>query len=229
MTNKKQVKKARKSEKNASSSGTRMKIKKQIKRENARNKRTIIFSLIIMASMSYLVVSLNNDGLFSGWEIYFAYGYLILINILLLINILKVISKNRFLFEISGDRVKIKDGMFKAPLSIMLDRIRYVDVYEKDMEDFEVLIVIERGKRNKAFQSFDRNFVKSNPHYGKVLNNLEELYPDNKFYCYVMKKAGAMKYLYLYMLYKSCYEAKFSSLSMDYIRRFVEEYIDNHI
>jgi hypothetical protein len=201
-----------------------MKIKKQIKRESSRKKSRVIISIVVMVLMSYFVVSLNEEELFTGWERYFTYGYLVVINGLLLINIFRTILSNIFEFNIVDGKIRVKDKLLKPTFSIGLDKIVYVDVGEKGKDDFEVLMVLEKGKRNKNLRQFDKDFVNSNIAFSSSLRHIKDIYPDRNFYCYTIRKMGSYKYYYLYLLYKNSYSAEFSKTSLEYIKRFVEEY-----
>lgn len=201
-----------------------MKIKKQLKREKARRKNVIILSIIIMVVMPYLVLVLNDQGVFRGWEVYFAFSYAGFVDLLLLFNIFRLFTDGVFDFHISNEKVKIKDSLFKAPFTIQLDRILYVDVLPRHKDDFEILIIIEKGKRNKKFNVFSKEYVKLNLQYKEIYNHITNAFPNTELCSYSMRKAGSKKYYYLYLLYKSAYNSEFTQNAVDYIKRFMEEY-----
>lgn len=201
-----------------------MKIKKLLGRERSKRRWIVVISIIVMILMPYMVAVLNDQGLFSGWEVYFVFSYAGVVDILLLVNILRVISEDQFDMFISEDKIKIKSGMLKSTFSIPMDRIVYIDVGEKGKSEFEVIIVVDKGKRNKNLSEFNYSIAKYSPYYKKLYNKLKNEYPDKKLYCYIIKKAGARKYYYLYSIYKKAYNAYFSDLSIQYIKRFMEEY-----
>lgn len=201
-----------------------MKIKKQISREISRRRRIILLSLTVMILMSYLVLSLNEEKLFTGWELYFAFGYLFLVNGLLMANILRIVLGNFLRFNIEDGRVRIKDGIFRPRFSIGLDKIVYVDLSENKKGEFEILIVMEKGKRNKSLREFGREIMEMDPAYRGAYIHLENAHPEERFYCYILKRGGANKYYYLYTIYKNSYKAEFSKTSLNYIKRFIEEY-----
>lgn len=201
-----------------------MKIKKQLKKENSGRKNIIIISIIIMLIMPYIVIVLNDQGIFNGWERYFAFSYAAIVDLMLFLNIIRLISENVFQFEVVNQRVKIKDSLFKGGFSISLDKILYVDVLPRHKDDFEMLIIIDKGKRGKKFNIFDREYVKFNTQYKDIYNLLLNLYPNKMFYSYSIRKTGAKKYYYLYVLFKNAYNSKFSENSVEYIKSFMEEY-----
>jgi hypothetical protein len=201
-----------------------LKIKKQIKKEKSGRNRIIVVSIIIMLLMPYIVVALNNQGTFIGWEKYFAFSFAGLIDLLIVVNILRVVAEGNFDFTIHNQRIKIISGFFKPAFSIHLDKVLFVDISEKSKDEFEVLIVFHKGKRNKSFLSFNSDFVKSNKEFKSAFNYLINRYPDSELWCYRIKKGGAKKYYYLYLIFKSAYHVEFSQHAVDYIRRFMEEY-----
>jgi hypothetical protein len=201
-----------------------LKIKRQIKREKAKRKRTILLSVIVMLAMPYIVSSLNSEGIFRGWEVYFAFSYAALVDLLLFVNIIRVISEDKFDFEIYNEKIRIKSGVLRSPFSISLDKVVYVDVSEKSKEDFEMLIICQKGKRSRKFFVFNSLFVRKNKQYREAYNFLKNTYPDKEFWCYPIKNAGARKYYFLYLIFKSAYHVEFSDRALDYIKRFMEEY-----
>ncbi|EYE89880.1 hypothetical protein Q428_00560 [Fervidicella metallireducens AeB] len=201
-----------------------MKIKKQLKRDIARRKKLTAASLFIMILMVYLVAVLNDQGIFMGWEKYFAFLYVGVVNLLLFVNIVKLVSDDKFQLILGNQKVRIKDSFFKSPFNINLDKIIYIDIVERKNYEFEIVIIMEKLKRNKRFVKFDNSFIKGDPGYKKVYTHLRNSYKDKDLYCYIIKKAGARKYYYLYLLYKNSYNAEFSQLALNYVRTFMEEY-----
>lgn len=201
-----------------------MSIKKQLKKERAKNKKIILFSLFIMVLMPYMVLILNNEGLFSGWEVYFAFFYAAFVDMLLLYNIIRINSDKNYEFYIENNKLKIKEGIFSSTHSVSLNKVLYVDVSQTTIDDFEALIIMEKVKRNKGFFDFDPEYIKKDKDHKNTYNHLVNKYPNKEFYGYILKKAGSKKYYYLYMLYKNSYNAAFSKKAMEYVKRFTDEY-----
>lgn len=201
-----------------------MSIKKQLKKERSKNKKIIVFSLVIMVIMPYMVVILNNEGLFSGWEIYFAFFYAAFVDVLLLYNILRIKRDENYEFYLGNQKIKVREGIFRSSFSISTNKILYVDISKKSIDDFEVLIVMEKSKKNNNFFDFNAHYVKKDGDYKNTYNHLADIYPDKEFCSYIINKSGSKKYYYLYMLYKNCYNATFSTRAMGYVKRFTDEY-----
>lgn len=201
-----------------------MKIKKQIKRENARRKNIITFSVLVMVLIPYLIVVLNDQSIFKGWEAYLSFSFVVVVDLLLLLNIIRVMSDSFFEFTINNQRIRIKDSIVRKPVSIQAEKVAYVDVAEKSREDFDILVIMEKGKRHKNFESLDEDFIKSHMQYKEVYNEFLKQHQNNEYYTYIIRKAGAKKYYYLYLLYKNAYHAKFTKNAVNLVKRFMEEY-----
>ncbi len=201
-----------------------MKIKKQIKRERAWRKNVIMVSLVIMAAIPYLIILLNDQGIFKGFETYISFSFVIIVDLLLLLNIIRILSDSFFEFTITSGRIRIRDRLFKKPIIVQADRVAYVDIARKPKEDFDIFIVIEKGKRQKNFQVLDDEFMKRHVQYKDVYNEFLEHHRGNEYYTYIIRKAGANKYYYLYLLYKNAYSSEFTKEAVVLVKRFMEEY-----
>lgn len=201
-----------------------MKIKKQLKKEKNRSKRLIFFSIFIMVLIPYIVVVLKDQGIFKGWQIYFVYLYLATVEILLIINITKIIYDSKYDVILEDGKIKIKAGILSSLISIPLDKIVYIDVSNINEHNFEILIIIEKGKRNKKFQNFNKEFIRKNDDYKMTYHYLKSNYENMDFYYYIIRRAGAKKYYYLYLIYKNAYGAEFSEEALNYLKMLMEEY-----
>lgn len=201
-----------------------MKIKKQIKHETTKRKRIVLASLVFIIIIPYIISILNDQQVFKGWEVYFAFVYAAVVDLLLILNIIRVISEGRFDFSIHNQKIKVKESLFRTPLTILSDRIVYVDAVSKNREDFNILIVMKRNKRNKNLLSFDNEFIKQHSQYREAFNAVMQMDDTSNLCYYIIRKAGSKKYYYLYLLYKNSYGAEFSDTSLEYIKRYTEEY-----
>lgn len=201
-----------------------MKIKKQIKRERAWRKNIITISLVIMAVIPYLIIVLNDQGIFKGFETYISFSFAVIVDLLLLLNIIRILSDSFFEFTITGGRIRIRDRVFRKPVIVQADRVAYVDIAKRPREDFDIFIVIEKGKRHKNFQILDDEFIKRHIQYRDVYNQFLERHEGNEYYTYIIRKAGANKYYYLYLLYKNAYSSEFTKEAVVLVKRFMEEY-----
>lgn len=201
-----------------------MKIKKQIKKERARRKNIITLSLVVMAVIPYLIIVLNDQRVFKDWEAYISLSFAIALDLLLLLNIMRILSDSFFEFSITNQRIRIKDSIIRKPIIVQADRVAYVDIAEKAREDFDIITIIEKGKRHKNFQILDENFIKGHMQYKDVYSRFLKQNPEDEYYTYIIRKAGAKKYYYLYLLYKNAYHSEFTKNAVNLIKRFMEEY-----
>jgi hypothetical protein len=161
--------------------GGNLKIKKLVKKERTRRRNIVIVSILIMFVMPYVVIALNRQGVFRGWEIYFAYTYAVLVDLLLFLNLLRIAGDNIFEFQIAGQKARVRDGILKPQFTISLERIIYVDVIDKPREDFEVLLIMEKGKRNKKFSNFNADYIRINNRYKSAYHSVRELFPEMEY------------------------------------------------
>lgn len=202
-----------------------MSIKKALKKERTTKKKIVLFALSIMAVMTYVVMSLYAAGYFEGYEKYLAIIYIIVVDSLLFLSLVRVFADNKFEFQLQNDKVKIKDGIFSSGFTIPFDWFVFVDAAPKvNQEDIEILLVMQKGRRNKKFFKLSDELVRIRPAYKDTYRMLIDQYPKGDLFYYIVRKSGAKKYYYLYQLYKNIYDVKFSDRAVTYIRDFMEEY-----
>lgn len=200
-----------------------MKIKKQLKRERAWRKNIVMVSLLIMVVIPYLIIVLNDQGIFRGFETYISFSFVVVVDLLLLLNIIRILSESYFEFTITNGRIRIRDSIFRKPVIVQADRVAYVDIAKKPKEDFDIFVVIEKGKRHKNFQILDEEFMKRHIQYRDVYDRFLEKHMGNEYYTYIIRKSGAHKYYYLYLLYKNAYSSEFTEEAVLFVKRFMEE------
>jgi hypothetical protein len=201
-----------------------LKIRKGLKKEKTRKNRVLFISLLIMIIMPYIVVILNDEGVFNLWEFHFALSYAILVDTLLLFYIIKCFAHYDLRFSIHGQKMKIKDGTFKLYFSISLNKLLHVGIVESKNNDFDIFIVMKKGKINKNFKNFNIEYVKEHPRFKDIYENFFKKGETVDYFCVFIKKGGVKKYYLLYSIFKSAYNAEFSTLALDYVKKFMEEY-----
>lgn len=201
-----------------------MNIKKRFKKEKTSITRTIIISLVIMILMPYMVVILNDQGIFKGWEFYFALAYAILVDLLLVYYIFKNLDDKKLVFEVSGRKIRIKDSLVRFSFSIPLDKIIYIDVIERKNQEFSLFILMRKGKRNKRFISFNIGYAKLNPQYKRVYEHFNSPNEIVDYHLVLLNRGGAKKFYLLYLIFKNAYNAEITPKALDYVKKFMEEY-----
>lgn len=199
-----------------------MSIKKALKKEKGKRNRNIILSIVLMVIIAYLVVVLVEKEVLTGFDVYFSFIYVIGIDILLLINILKVLSEEKVSFEVKGDKLEIDGGYFSNNYILPLNRIFYVDIEKISKKDFNVMLVTKKNNKKK-FKDFDELYLKKK--YNSAIEYIEEVYGREQKFSYIeIKNSGTRKYYLLYALYKNTTDIEFSKEAMNYVIKFVNEY-----
>ena len=201
-----------------------MKIKKSLKKEKTSKNRILFISLLIMIIMPYMVVIMNEEGIFNNWEFHFGVSYAILVDTLLLFYITKSFANYDLVFNIHGQKMKIKDGTFNLKFDIPLTKLLYVDIIESKNNDFDILIIMKKGKVNKKFKNFNIEYVKEHPRFKVVYEHFFKKGEIVDYFYVFIKKGGVKKYYLLYSIFKRAYNAEFSTLALDYVKKFMEEY-----
>lgn len=201
-----------------------MSIKKRFKKEKAMRKRTIAISIVIMILMPYMVFILNDEGIFKGWEYDFAQAYAILVDLLLVLNIIRIYNESNLKFQILGRKIKIKDSFFKFSVSIPFEKILYIDILEKKNLDFDIFIVMKKGKKHKRFMFFNISYVKTHLVYKPVYEHLNSKNETVDYLCMLIKRGGTRKFYLLYLIFKNAYNAESSQRTIEYVKKIMEEY-----
>lgn len=201
-----------------------MNIKKRYKKEKSMIKRNFIIVFLLMVLIPYIVVILNDEGIFSGLEFDFALMYASVIDILLLFYIIKDINDNRLSFQMVGRKLRIKKGLFGFSFSISVDKTFYVDIIENKKQNYEIVIIMKKGKKNKNFIAFNIGFVKTHQQYKGIYEHLNRDNPSVDYNCVILASGGSKKFYLLYTLFKNAYNAEFSLKSVNYVKKFMEEY-----
>lgn len=201
-----------------------MKIKKQIKKEKSRRSRVIFLSVIIMIVVPYIINVLSNQGTFHGWEEKFSFLYAVIIDLLLMINIIRIKVDDNFDMTAKEGRIIIKDHILKPPFVLNPEKATYVGTLDKSDCDFEIIIIMNNMKREKRFQKFNDEYVRQHSQYRTIYTHLMDTREDKDFCYYRIEKSGARKYYYLYLLFKNLYRAEFSKVTVEKVKMIMEEY-----
>lgn len=201
-----------------------MNLKKRLKKEKTNKTRAILICSTVMILMPYMVLVLNDQGIFKGWEYNFSLSYAILIDVLLFLYILKSISDLYLSFYVGHQKIKIKDGLFKLYFQIQLQKVVYVDIIKRKNDEFEIFIIMKKGKRNRKYIPFNIEYVKIHPEFRLTYEYLSEKNTVVDFSGTYIRKGGVKKYYLLYMLFKNSHNSEYSKAALEYVKRFMEEY-----
>lgn len=199
-----------------------MSIKKALKKEKSKRRRDILLSMFLIVFMAYFVVVLVENGVLTGFDIYFSFVYVLGIGILLLINILRTLSEEKMSFEVKEDRLLIDGGYLSPNYLLPISRVLYVDVEKTSKNDFNVILVTKKSKKKK-YKDFGELYIKNK--YTSALDYMAENYEKDSEFSYIeVKNSGARKYYLIYILYKNSEDIAFSKEALKYVKDFVNEY-----
>ncbi|MEF9953449.1 MAG: hypothetical protein RR840_09565 [Clostridium sp.] len=198
-------------------------IKRTLKKESFSRKRDIVISIVLMAGMAYLVTALTSAGILKGFDSYFSFIYVIFVDLLLLLNIVKVLSEEKIYFEVEDDKLKIGGGYIDNGYLVPMERILYVDVISGSRGDFNVILVTKAGGRKK-YKPLTETVVRKNTYLRDAYTEVNHLYSEESYSYLEIKRSGSRKYYLLYALYKSHFNINFSKKAIEYIKKFILEY-----
>jgi hypothetical protein len=199
-------------------------IKKRFKKEKTNKKRALFICIIVMILMPYMVIALNEQSIFGGWEYYFALAYAILVDLLLIFYLVRKFNDSKISFQIIGRKIKIRDSFFKFYYSISFEKIIYIDIIDKKNLDFDIVIVMKKGKKNKRFINFNIGYIKTHQQYKGIYEHLNNRNEVVDYQCILINRGGTKKFYLLYLIYKNSYNADLSPRVLDYVKKFMEEY-----
>ncbi|MEF9953161.1 MAG: hypothetical protein RR838_11280 [Clostridium sp.] len=203
--------------------GNTLGIKKTLKKESFSRKRDIAISIVLMVLMVYVVNVLSSAGILEGFDSYFSFIYVIVVDFLLLLNIVKVLSEEKIFFEVEGNRLKIGGGYIDNGYVVPLDKILYVAALSDKREGFNVLIITKGGGRRK-YKPLTESIVRKNTYLREAYSEVKHIYGEGNYSYIEIKKSGSRKYYLLYVLYKSQFNINFSKEAIEYIKKFILEY-----
>jgi hypothetical protein len=201
-----------------------MNIYKKIEREKNINLLRVFLPLVIVFTVGYFLYEFIHAGLLVGWEVYFAMFCYISILITLIIVDLGIVRWIVYDIDIRDGKLRIKDSLFTRAIYIPLDRIYYISSMgtENDIGYDSIFITDKKITHSKIKPLAAGEFQTGHGHYS-VINELKELYPDKKFYYYRVYHHGYKFLYYFYMIYKNCERCKFSDISMELVKSFVQQ------
>jgi adenylate cyclase len=128
--------------------------------------------------------------------------------------------------DIEGDEY-LAQAAKKAGNVVVANQIEFGK--EMDNEGTFNFFVVDQIEQpyNELKNSTKQGFVNTIPDTAdnKVRKSLHKIaYNGKEYYTYIIKKTGAKKYYYLYLLYKNAYESHFTKEAVNYVKRFMEEY-----
>lgn len=150
----------------------------------------------------------------------FFIGYLIVIEILVVLAVVLKINNETLNYECGDNRLKCKDGIFNPWYYFPCDKIVFVHT-EKYENEINIIIISTSRLRNKKIKNVNEEFIKKYPYVSYHYVKLKKLYPEVDFYYKVIKKGGVIKYKLLTEMYKNCVKATYSEEAIDNIKKWL--------
>ena len=187
-----------------------MYIDKAIKRQIKFKKRfytTMILLSILLPTILYLLNIRSR----------FIYGYLIILEILIFLAVLRRIDFYRLVFSCSNNKLKVRSGLFSKETIIICDKVAIV--HTSDIKDnMDIIIISSIRYRTKLLKKIDKSFLQSYTEINQEYLKLKRLNPDQNYYFQIIRKGALNKYILLETIYKNCVKATYTTAAIDNIK-----------
>lgn len=187
-----------------------MDVSKAKKKEKSRNKifyTVMIFIAILLPTIMYIT---------SQTQFYYLI-ILLVIECLIAIAIIANINNFKITYNISNNKMRIKQGLFNDSSMILCDSVSIVHTYNKAGE-LHIVIITDKKIRNKYMKIITTKFLKHHPQIEKKYEYLESVNPDSVYYRYIVKSGGINKYLLLNDIYTNCVKSLYTDNAIEDIK-----------
>lgn len=194
-----------------------MNINKALKKERKNNKIFFIFMMLLFIFLPILALLSQNKDLFF-------IIYLVFIEVLIIIALIRKSNYNKLNFSCINSKLKIKSGLFKKEVNILCDKIALVHTF-KINEDIKIILISTSRFRNKNFKKMSMEFLRRHPEASEEYLKIKKINPEENYYFFTIKYGGLKKYLLLDTIYANCVKASYTSSAIENIK-IAREQID---
>lgn len=187
-----------------------MYIDKALKKQNK-------FKKLFFISMVFLGVFLPIIAYLANIKSIFVIGYLIVIEVLILLAIITKINFYKLEFSCLNNRLKFKSGLFSKENLLICDKIAIVHT-NKSKEDMEIVIVTTMKFKNKWLKPITKSFLQKYPEASHEYLRLKKITPDTMFYYQIVRRGALNKYILLEMIYKNCVKSVYTTSAIENIK-----------
>lgn len=187
-----------------------MKITKALKKERKNNKIFFIFMSVLFIFLPTLTLLSKNKDLFF-------IIYLIIIELLIIIALIRKSNYNRLKFSCSNGKLKFKSGLFKKEINILCEKVALVHTF-KSNEDMKIVIISTSRFRNKNFKKISREFLKNYSEASEEYLKIKKINPEDEYYFLIIRYGGLKKYILLDTIYINCVRASYTSSAIENIK-----------
>ena len=187
-----------------------MKINKALKKEKRNNKIFFVFMSLLFIFLPIIAVLSQNKDLFF-------IIYLVIIETLIIIELIKKTNYNKLKFYCSNSKLKIKSGLFKREVNILCDKIALVHTI-KSNKDIKIILISTSRFRNKNFKKISKEFLKNYSEASEEYLKIKKLNPEENYYFLIIKYGGLKKYILQDTIYINCVKASYTSSAIENIK-----------
>lgn len=187
-----------------------MYIDKALKRQS-RFKKIFYITMILLSILLPTILYLSNI------RSNFIYSYLLLLEVLIFLSIIRKIDFYRLIFLCSNNRLKFKSGLFSKEGVLSCDKVAIVHT-NNTRESMEIIIVTTTRLRNKSVKPITKAFLQRYPEVNHEYLKLKRMNLEENFYFQVVKKGALNKYILLEVIYKNCVKAIYTTEAIDNIK-----------
>lgn len=187
-----------------------MKITKALKKEKKSIRNFFIIMILLFIFLPIITFLSQINSLF-------LVGYLLFIEILIVIALINKLNYHNLKFSCTNNKLKFKSGIFTRESTILCDKIVVVHTY-KEKEDMEIIIMSTVKFRNKYLRPVSKGFLKKFPEASNEYLRIKKLEPEESYYFQIIRKGALKKYILLDTIYKNCVKASYTASAIENIK-----------
>lgn len=188
----------------------KVKLEKALKKQNRQKKKIFIVMYFLAVFLPVITYLAYIDSIF-------IWGFLGVIEIFIIYEILSMINNHKLEFELSNNHLRIKSGIFSSKSLIYCDKVVTVHT-SKVLEDMEIILISITNTKNKRLRPVTKEFEKKYKEASDEINRLKKINASTVYYYQVIKRGALYKYILLDKIYKSCVNASYTDSAIDNIK-----------
>lgn len=187
-----------------------MKILKALKKESRRIKQfyALMISLFILLPLIAFLAQIDSI---------FLWGYLGLLEVLIILACINKLNYHRLKFECSNNKLKFKSGLFFRESVIICDKVMVVHT-DKEKEDMDIILIATMKFRNKYLKPINKSFLRRYPEAAEEYIKVKKINPEENYYFQVIRRGALRKYTLLNTIFSNCVKASYTSSAIENIK-----------
>lgn len=147
----------------------------------------------------------------------FLWGYLGLLEILIILACVNKLSYHGLKFECSNNKLRFKNGLFFRESIIICDKVVVVHT-DKEKEDMDIIFITTTKFRNKYLRPINKGFLKRYPEATEEYIKIKKIQPEKKYYFQVVRRGALKKYTLLNLIFSNCVKASYTASAIENIK-----------